>query len=75
MATVVTILSAVSGIYGFFWILFIFVNPPGSISHFFRTPSMLYFLPEKVGRFLIGAVLLGVIPLFAQLIVTTLFNS
>jgi len=74
MGTIVTVLSAVCGVYGFFWILFIFIDPPSYVSHLFRSPAALYFIPEKMGRFLIGAVLLFVIPLFAQVIVSSIMK-
>jgi hypothetical protein len=48
---------------GTLYIVFAFVRPPEAISHFFKVPSILVFLPDRlvmpVGRFLVGALVLA----------------
>jgi hypothetical protein len=74
METVVYVVSVISGIYGLGWLIFTFVEPPGALHYWFRAPSALYFLPERVARFLIGVVCAFVIPTFASMIVASLFK-
>lgn len=69
MAAVVYIVSALSGIYGLMWLIFAFVHPPSAISHYFRAPSTLYFLPDRVGRIAMAVIFAGLIPMFATFIV------
>ncbi|MBK6515295.1 MAG: hypothetical protein IPM79_27780 [Polyangiaceae bacterium] len=65
----VYLLSAVSGLYGLMWLVFTFIEPPYSLSSYFRPPSAFYFVPDKAGRFLMFVLCAGVIPFFASFIV------
>ena len=70
MTIFVYLLSAISGLYGLAWLIFTFVQPPSSVSHYFRPPTFLYFLPgEAPARFTMALVFGGVIPFFASTIV------
>jgi len=63
------IVSAVSILYGLSWLLFAIIDPPPSLTFFYRSPGALTYLPERVGRVVVAAVFLVVIPMFASILV------
>ncbi len=70
MSIFVTLLTVISVIYGLMWFVFVFVEPPGRLNYYFRTPTMLYFLPgERAGRLAMAIICGGVIPFLATMIV------
>lgn len=70
MSLFVHLLAGISALYGLMWLVFTFVDPPGSLYYYFRAPAALSFLPgERAGRFAMAIICGGVIPFFATTIV------
>jgi hypothetical protein len=68
MAMVVWIVSAIAGLYGLGWFVFAFVNPPSAFGYLYRSPAMFYFLSERGGRLMMGAICVA-LSIFASTVV------
>lgn len=67
--SIVYIFSALSGLYGLMWLIFVIIEPTGAFGHYFRVPNALYFVPERVGRLIMALIFLVLLPMTASFIV------
>jgi len=67
--SIVYIVSVISVLYGVSWVLFAIIDPPPSLSFFYMSPGVLSFLPDFLGKLIVGAVFIVLVPMGATLIV------
>ncbi len=75
MHLIVTLVAVVSGIYGLCWLIFTFTDPPPSLAAYFRAPQAMWFLPDRVARFLMAVIFLGVLPFTASMLISFMLRN
>ena len=60
--SIIYIFSALSGLYGLMWLIFVVIEPPGRFGHYFRVPHALYFVPERLGRLIMALIFIVLLP-------------